>query len=339
MDPYGPSSIDLGASTPTTAYTLSARRRRREQNATDDSGTSEDSANSLIDSQDSFRKGGPGKLPLVPVSAVLEPGIVSPTVSAEIISEAQRLCLQYDINYQLNVCLRHNSGEIPQIPGDVTVLIEANAAENRNNEWINIIANLLDYFHEKDFPGRVEITDPIAVGGRKTFTLGHANPLINEWDGIRPSVLRSLKSSDWVTLVPVRRGYAEANSITTLLITAIDPNTQAWQSTIASIKSLLNSRLLYTVDVELHSTSGLWGSHSPIPRTSDRSNYFPLSIFDKKENNIGGIGCQFANNPTNGTIGGFLKLTNSDGDSETFALTCHHVLVNGPNGAPLPQGE
>ncbi|WEW59249.1 hypothetical protein PRK78_004718 [Emydomyces testavorans] len=301
-------------------------------NASDELGSS---TYTNIDSRDPFRKGGPGHLPLYPSNTVITGN--TPENAERFIQKASQLCESRHVVCTITMVIRHSRGSAPRLPEDITLLIYANQQTDRDDAWVIIIRQMIDIFTENSFGGRIEICDPIASSGKQVFTLGSQHELIPRWDSVRPRILQVLSGSDWNTMVPARLGYTDSLAATTLIITAKNPQSPGWNQRQKQLHNIFALEILSEeVQVEIRESKTLWGVYggsNPGPTPPP----IPDEAFDTGRSNLMGVSISCENSSSSGTLGGFIKLSSSQTQSEISGLTCHHVLVNMTTGHPFTQ--
>ncbi|KAL3452313.1 hypothetical protein BJX65DRAFT_177794 [Aspergillus insuetus] len=214
----------------------------------------ESSTASRIDSRDAFRIGGPGQLPMWPVEtgplSMTDPSLSSAAVDISI-SHLQLIEIPFDKVLFTSRYTREND----PTGADETLLIYASFEGNRDR-LISVLDTLLQILYELGHRGRVEIIDPRAAGGIKTFAPVLSSKQREEWDSTLGYIIVVLRriGAEWRQIMPAIRGYWAEVSVLTVMIKATD--TIFRQPEIVQLWNELSEK---GYSVEFVSTNGLWG--------------------------------------------------------------------------------
>ncbi|KAM5431216.1 hypothetical protein MferCBS31731_007956 [Microsporum ferrugineum] len=313
---------------PTPPTTWSGRSRHAGSSGDDSSA----STGSRIDSNDPFRVGGPGPLPVWP----LETG--SPQhISAQLAERLVNLAILHlerfslgDIYHRITVVQRYCKKHTPT-PRDNTLLISLYPSSNSN--WVIVLHEMISACAEIGFTGRIEMIDHRALDGMKSFPPEVSPQLAQDWIDIQQLVARRLSSlnADWKVVMLAKRGYWKDVAVNTVLIKVSLPSHTAAISTRDSIALTIGDFMdRHNLQVEVARADYLWGLFSTEfagdPMATSLSSSFINSW------NFMGLSVGRADGAGTGTIGGYLKFLDSRGHGQVLGLTCYHVIRALPGG-------
>lgn len=305
--------------TPPTAHSGS----RRQENL-----SGQESNESRIDSHDQFRMGGPGRLPDWPV-AMGPSQQLSAQVGSDLVALAQQQIERYGLNYELvTVCQRYSEGTTPTA-ADNTVYIRLHEP---SANWVPAIDALITSTQQMGFIGRIELVDLRAAGGPKTFAPLVPNELLQAWPSLEERVICRLSANyiDWRLVTLANRGYTEETAVLTLVVKATIPSTAELVTMKRNITGDVDG---YGLSIEIVRSDMLWGAFAAATLEQSVLGW----PFTREYNAMGmSVGC--SDGVETGTLGGYLKVIDSQGRENFLGVTCCHVIRRDPQGQ-VDRGE
>ena len=205
---------------------------------------------------------------------------------------------------------------------DTTLLIYV-SIEERHDQLVSVLDDLIQALCGLDFRGRVEMIDPRAIQGPMTFppSLTQQQRQRSNWDRIQTHVIESLGrlNVDWRQIFLADRGYWREVSKTTVIIKAeISGSTAISQLT----EDLEGSGF----ELEVKGTKGLWGLFGGLAAAVDDQNV-RLSLGWPFPPTLHGMGISVSRTfeSTSGTLGGYLQISHN-GVEHVVGLTCYHCV-------------
>ncbi|KAL8846650.1 MAG: hypothetical protein Q9221_008273 [Calogaya cf. arnoldii] len=213
---------------------------------------------------------------------------------------------------------------------------------------------------------RVEFISWQLFRPRFTEPLRHDDPIVNAWPQLRREIHRLLNQSqlvsqNWLAIMVIRRGYiepeteenngiepSEDTSVVLLVIMSYDIDPHQWAPQQREIKRLLVQSGLHFVQVEFERGSNDHLAFPLRPPTKpDRHNHAMTAPYDFKI--VLGVDCgparYFEVDKTgqeipgpNGTVGGIVLVTKSDGTVKKMAVLNYHVARDLLEGSSFTQG-
>lgn len=150
-----------------------------------------------IDSRDRWRIGGPGELPRWPLATGHPTGCSPEMNDAAVTVATDRLFKEQCEWEKVVVCSRVVRGETPTKTDD-TLLIYV-SMQDRHRQLIPILNDLINALYEMGFQGRVEMIDPRAMGGPKSFPPMYSTIQQGRWPSLLRGIMTQLNDSsiDW----------------------------------------------------------------------------------------------------------------------------------------------
>ncbi|KAL8657111.1 MAG: hypothetical protein Q9226_002244 [Calogaya cf. arnoldii] len=214
---------------------------------------------------------------------------------------------------------------------------------------------------------RVEFISWQLFRPRFTEPLRDDDPIVNAWPQLRPEIHRLLNQSqlvsqNWLAIMVIRRGYIQPEteenngveltgdtSVVLLVITSYDIDPHQWAPQAHEIKRLLVQSGLHFVQVEFERGSNDHLAFPLLPPTKpDRHNHAMIAPYDFKI--VLGVDCgparyfevdgqtgQGIPDP-NGTVGGIVLVTKSDGTVKKMAVLNYHIARDVLEGSSFTQG-
>lgn len=295
---------------------------RRQQNS-----SGESSVESRIDSTDEWRVGGPGRLPRFPLSIGTPLNLAtSPALKSwdTVQSHATKKLIEGNFDWRsVMVCGRASQQTQTLTDADTTLLISA-SLENRRDELLSLLDSLIQELVNAGLPGRVEIIDPRAVGGPKTFPPSLTDQQQSQWGEVLDMVVSLLGqyNIDWYHVFAANRGYWDEVSVATIIVKAAMP--ESYAHGFPQIACVAED---HGFCLEVLPPTKLWGlSFAPYATVGDKDVRTSLGwpfAYDSPTMGMS-VGRSFPNS-VYGTLGGFLKV--SDGNTEhVVGVTCYHSV-------------
>ncbi|KAL4942771.1 hypothetical protein BDV06DRAFT_191495 [Aspergillus oleicola] len=282
----------------------------------------ESSSLSRIDDSDSWRIGGPGSLPAWPLTTIYRPQ----DIDHELAEAALDISLSHLNNAKIpyehaSVCRRATTGQ-PASSSDVTILIRA-PFKARLSELVSLLDDILQVLLGLNFDGRVEIIDPLACGGLKTFAPVLSQQQQEGWNHTITRVTDALEQTgvDWRLAFAANRGYFFEESKLSVVVKASKFNPGH-----PEMSRLREELADHGFKLALMGVEGLWGLFGALAAGVGD---------DAVRNNLGwpispsyhGMGLSIGRaSDASGrfsTLGGYIKLR-SNNEEHTVGLTCYH---------------
>ncbi|KAL4778054.1 hypothetical protein BJX76DRAFT_167570 [Aspergillus varians] len=305
------------------------------------SSTGESSVASRIDSNDFYRIGGPGQLPEWPVETRI-PIIREDSLASAAIEIAMGHLKSLNIDFE-KVCFmsRYTRGTTAT-ETDTTLLIYALFDRNRD-QLISLLDTLIQILSELGHIGRVEIIDPRAGKGIKTFTVVLSWQQREEWEATLGYIVGILGriNVDWRQIMPANRGYWAEISVPTVVIKTANTVHQCRHfyhhyPEVGQLRSELSEKGL---QLEILGSDGLWGLFGDLQATS-LNEQVRASLdwpFSPLLHRMGiSVGREFQKTSlTSSTIGGYLKIRR-EGEERLVGLGCYHGFRLNEDGISDP---
>ncbi|KAN0068674.1 hypothetical protein V8E54_013398 [Elaphomyces granulatus] len=275
--------------------------------------TRPETVESRLDSRNQWRIGGPGELPSWPLTTGPPESPPSPQLE------------------KVFICGRATKGAILR-DVDSTLLIYVGF--ERQSELLSLLDDLVNVFQDLGFQGRIEMIDPRAVKGPKSFPPKFTSTQTSRWEDVLNNTIKSLDDLgvNWLQVAPANRGYWEEVSVPTVLIKA---EISEQQNTF--IKQLGRQLEDEDLALEIMTTDDTWGlfaglAAAPFDDNVRRSLGWP---FTRQYLDMGmSIGRSFHNSESS-TLGGYLNVR-EQGQDHLVGLTCYHGIRKDDQGAADP---
>ncbi|RDW90255.1 uncharacterized protein DSM5745_02030 [Aspergillus mulundensis] len=211
-----------------------------------------------MDTTDPYRIGGPGKLPPWPITT-------GPSIgdNANLPPAADDLVLELlktsgIIWENIYMCTRITEGQRASA-ADNTLYIRAPLEDH--NKAVSLLEALLECLPGKGYAGKVEIVDPRAISGYKTFPPTLFQEQQEGWEDTLTLVTAALAKAgvDWQTVYAANRGYWEEVSRPAVVVKASCADVQDHPE-ITRLRAELGERGFL---LEILGASGLWGVLGP----------------------------------------------------------------------------
>ncbi|KAL2829271.1 hypothetical protein BDW59DRAFT_159261 [Aspergillus cavernicola] len=289
------------------------------------------STTSQIDTHDPYRIGGPGKLPAWPVS-FLPAQDIDQTLAEAVFDIAIDHLTTSNLDYKsIFFGTRATEGH-PISASDTTLLIQA-SFDSQHDRLVAFLDNLLQVLFGFGYNGRVEIIDPRATQGTKTFPPIVSKQQQEGWEEILTNIIETLARSgaDWRQVFAANRGYWKEVSKITVVIKATNITKEHPQ-----IRQLRDELEDNHFQLEIAGTRRLWGLFGSLTGTvgdEQVRDSIGWSVSPAYHGMGLSVGRTFQG--ISSTLGGYLK-TQCDDVEHIIGLTCYHGVRLNEHGTADP---
>lgn len=201
------------------------------------------------------------------------------------------------------------------------VCISATETDGTNSEWIDAYIAIREVCGRHGVPDiNVEIAHEDGLRTERSFVLEPTHALAQGWAHLRPHILRLLGDRDWLSVDILRRGIRgpPRNNPAAIVVTIDSASIDDWSSVTTDITKLLDTGGYDNVAVQIGRGRIRRGWGDEDVSLEDDSWQMPTLV--GRSVGIGG------DNPSAGTLGGFLRLVFANGSTKVVGVTCYHVV-------------
>lgn len=224
---------------------------------------------------------------------------------------------EYKIRWQNMSLYRRTFRNRTPTDADLTIYIVAHQEDN--DQWVLFLDSVSKFLTSNGYQNLlVEIVDPRATNGLLTFPIRHDDPILRDWESIRPILRQELQMDlKWTALHAYRRGYDTSgnDSVPTVVVFCQDYFADHWKEVSLRIRGIL-SRLHYEVRLEISQAKMRRGAFE-LPSAALPASAFEMTV---------SMGDSIGPRDGTGTLGGYVNLIDNQKRAKTFGLTNYHVV-------------